>query len=178
MTWLTFALLTVLCWGTYGIFLAMGSENMHDAANGRIKAFLFVGLAYFLVAVLAPIVILALSGANWNFPIKGMSLSLIAGVVGAIGALGVLLAFNAAPKPVGQWVPVIMTIIFSGAPVLNALVSLSLNPPANGWGSISPLFWLGMILAVCGGGLVTKFKPGGAPPAKKPTVAAVAPASK
>jgi hypothetical protein len=173
LTWLSFALLTVLCWGTYGIFLAMGSENMHDPANGRIKAFLFVGLAYFLAAVLAPILILALSGANWNFPIKGMTLSLIAGVVGAIGALGVLLAFNAAPKPTGAYVPVIMTIIFSGAPVLNALVALTLTPPPGGWGKIPLPFWLGMVLAVSGGALVTKFKPGPAP--KKPAaVAAVA----
>jgi hypothetical protein len=170
-TWLTFALLTVACWGTYGIFLQMGSENMHDPTNGRIKAFLFVGLAYFLVAVLAPIVTLALSGANWNFPIKGMSFSLVAGIIGAVGALGVLLAFNAAPNP-RQSVPVIMTIIFSGAPVLNAIVALSLNPPAKGWGSIPWQFWLGMVLAVTGGGLVTKFKPG-APPHK----AAAAPAA-
>ena len=169
LTWLTFALLTVLCWGTYGVFLALGSENMHDAANGRIKAFLFVGLAYFLVAVLAPILILALSGANWTFPIKGMTWSLIAGIVGAIGALGVLLALNAAPKPPGAYVPVIMTIIFSGAPVLNALISLSVTPPPMGWSKIPLPFWLGMVLAITGGALVTKFKPG-APP-KKPAAA-------
>jgi len=176
-TWLTFALLTVACWGTYGIFLQMGSENMHDPANGRIKAFLFVGLAYFLVAVLAPILILALSGANWKFPITGMSLSLVAGIVGAIGALGVLLAFNAAPNP-RQSVPVIMTIIFSGAPVLNAIVALCLNPPAKGWGSIPWQFWLGMALAVTGGGLVTKFKPSGPPAHKAATAPAVQVAEK
>jgi hypothetical protein len=156
----------------------MGSENMHDPANGRIKAFLFVGLAYFLAAVLAPILILALSGANWNFPIKGMTLSLIAGVVGAIGALGVLLAFNAAPKPTGAYVPVIMTIIFSGAPVLNALISLTITPPPNGWSKIPVPFWIGMVLAVSGGALVTRFKPSGAPPKKPATVAAVAETAK
>jgi hypothetical protein len=174
-TWLSFALLTVLCWGTYGVFLAMGSENMHDPANGRIKAFLFVGLAYFLVAVLAPIVILALSGANWNFPIMGMTWSLIAGIVGAIGALGVLLALGAAPKPIGAYVPVIMTIIFCGAPVLNALISLTITPPTGGWGSIPLPFWLGMILAVSGGALVTKFKPSGPPPKKAIAAAPAAP---
>ncbi|MEA3210270.1 MAG: hypothetical protein QOE70_3327 [Chthoniobacter sp.] len=173
MTWLTFALLTVLCWGTYGVLLAMGSENMHDPANGRIKAFLFVGLAYFLVAVLAPIVLLALSGANWHYPLKGMTLSLVAGIVGAIGALGVLLALNNAPKPMGTSVPVIMTIIFSGAPVLNALVSLCVTPPPNGWSKIPVPFWIGMVLAIAGGALVTKFKPGGPPPKQQPAVAAV-----
>jgi len=127
-------------------------------------------LPLFLAAVLAPLLILVLSGANWNYPMKGMTLSLIAGIVGAIGALGVLLAFGAAPKPVGAYVPVIMTIIFCGAPVLNAIISLYLTPPAGGLLSISPWFWLGMVMAVVGGGLVTKFKPGGPPP-KKPAAA-------
>ena len=152
-------MLTVLCWGTYGIFLAMGAENMHDQANGRIKAFLFVGLAYFLVAVLAPLLILVLNGANWNYPAKGMSLSLIAGTVGAIGALGVLLAFGAKGNPA-----VVMTIVFAGAPVINAIVSLIVKPPAGGWGNIPVPFWIGMILAVTGGALVTKFKPAPTPP--------------
>jgi hypothetical protein len=166
-TWLSFALLTVACWGTYGIFLATGSENMHDPANGRMKAFLFVGIAYFLAAVLAPLLILVLSGANWNYPVKGMTLSLIAGIVGAIGALGALLAFGAGGSPA-----VVMTIIFAGAPVINAIIAMIVKPPAAGWSSIPLPFWLGIILAVCGGALVTKFKPG--PPPKKPAVQAAA----
>ena len=165
-TWLSFALLTVICWGTYGVFLNFGSENMHDASNGRYKAFLFVGLAYFLVAVIAPLLLLVLRGANWDYPIKGMTLSLIAGIVGAIGALGVLLALNSAPKPPGAYVPVIMTIIFSGAPVLNALIALMVTPPPQGWSKIPFPFWIGILMAVCGGAMVTKFKPGPAP--KKP----------
>jgi hypothetical protein len=167
LTWLTFALLTVLCWGTYGVFLHTGSMGMQDAANGRMKAFLFVGIAYFLVAVLAPLLILVLSGANWNYPIKGMAWSLIAGIVGAIGALGVLLAFGAKGNPA-----VVMTIIFSGAPVINALIALMVTPPAGGWSAIPFPFWIGMILAVTGGALVTKFKPAPHPP-QKPAAATV-----
>jgi len=154
-TWLSFAMLTVFCWGTYGIFLATGSESMHDAANGRMKAFLFVGIAYFLAAVLAPLLILVLSGANWDYPVKGMALSLIAGIVGAIGALGALLAFGAKGNPA-----VVMTIIFAGAPVVNAIIALIVKPPAGGLSSIPFPFWIGMLLAVCGGALVTKYKPG------------------
>ena len=160
-TWLSYALLTVLCWGTYGIFLATGSENMHDPANGRMKAFLFVGIAYFLAAVLAPLLILVLSGANWNYPPKGMVLSLIAGIVGAIGALGALLAFGAKGNPV-----TVMTIIFAGAPVVNALIAMVIKPPAGGWSTVNPLFWLGLICAIGGGALVTKYKPGPPPPKK------------
>ena len=44
---------------------------------------------------------------------------LIAGTLGAIGALGVLLAFGKMPSP--AYVPVIMSIIFAGAPMVNAL---------------------------------------------------------
>jgi len=169
-TWLAFALLTVVCWGTYGIFLHTGQLGMADAANGRMKAFLLVGVAYFLVAVLAPLVILVLSGANWSYPLKGVTWSLIAGVGGAIGALGVLLAFGAKGNPA-----VVMTIVFSGAPVVNAIVALIVTPPAGGVTKVPGLFWVGMILAVVGGALVTKFKP--APHvAKKPVAAMTAPA--
>ena len=162
--WLSWALLTVLCWGTYGVLLHTGQLGMGDPANGRMKAFLFVGIAYFLAAVLAPLIILMMNGADWNYPARGMWWSLIAGIAGAIGALGVLLAFGAKGNPA-----VVMTIVFSGAPVVNAIVSLLMHPPAGGWGSVKPLFWLGMVFAVAGGALVTKFKPA-PPPPKKPTM--------
>ena len=53
-TWLSFALMTVVCWGVYGILLHKGQVDMSDAQHGRYKAFFWVGIAYFLVAVLAP----------------------------------------------------------------------------------------------------------------------------
>jgi hypothetical protein len=52
-----------------------------------------------------------------------------------------------------------MTIVFSGAPVVNAIVALIQHPPAGGWGTIRAPFWIGIVLAVTGGALVTKFKP-------------------
>ncbi|MEI9897005.1 MAG: hypothetical protein WDN28_24885 [Chthoniobacter sp.] len=64
-----------------------------------------------------------------------------------------------------------MTIIFSGAPVLNALISLMITPPPAGWSRIPLPFWFGILMAVCGGALVTKFKPGPLP--KKPAAAPV-----
>jgi hypothetical protein len=164
MTWLAFALLTVVSWGVYGVFLHTGQLGMQDPVNGRYKAFLFVGLAYFLVAVMAPLLLLILSGASWKYPVAGMGWSLIAGIVGAIGAFGVLLAFGAGGLP-----PVVMAIIFAGAPIVNAFVSLIQHPPAGGWGSIRWPFWFGIVLAATGGALVTKFKPG--PPPPKKTVA-------
>src|SRR5437763_10362274 len=94
MTWLLFSLLTVVSWGVYGIFLHSGQMSMADPVNGRYKAFLFVGIAYFLTAVLAPLAVLLAKGASWSYPAAGMSWSLVAGIMGAMGAFGVLLAFG------------------------------------------------------------------------------------
>lgn len=174
-TWLFFALLTVVSWGVYGVFLHTGQLGMKDPENGRYKAFLFVGIAYFLVAVLAPLLLLILKGASWKYPVTGMVWSLVAGIVGAIGAFGVLLAFGAGGPKV---VPVVMSIIFAGAPVVNALVSLSQHPPEGGWSRIPVPFWLGILMAAAGGCLVMYFKPPPAKPHAKPApVAAVEHAS-
>jgi drug/metabolite transporter (DMT)-like permease len=170
MNWLIYALLTVACWGVYGIFLHNGTIAIGDPANGRIKAFLVVGLAYFLVAVLAPIAILAVKGASpafWNYPGKGFGWSLLAGTVGAIGALGVLLAFGAKGTPA-----VVMSIIFAGAPIVNALVAIALHPPQGGWGAIKPQFYFGIVLAAVGAALVSYYKPN---PAPKPATAMAKP---
>ena len=175
-TWLLFALLTVVSWGVYGVFLHTGQTSMGtggDPAVARYKAFLFVGIAYFLTAVLAPLCLLMIKGAAFSgYTGRGMAWSLIAGIVGAIGAFGVLLAFGAGGKP-----GVVMSIVFAGAPVVNAVYSLLLHPPAEGWGAIKPQFYLGIVLAAVGGCLVTFYKPPPPPaPAKpKPVAAPTAP---
>jgi hypothetical protein len=158
MNWLVFALMTVVSWGLYGIFLHSGQVAMQDKANALFKSFLFVGLAYFLTAVLAPLVILVTRKASWSFPPSGMGWSLLAGIVGAIGAFCVLLAFGSGGTP-----GVVMSIVFAGAPIVNAAVALFLYPPEGGLGSIKWQFYLGIVLAATGGCLVTLFKP---PPAR------------
>ena len=152
--------MTVAFWGLYGVFLHKGAMGMKDPEFGRYKAFLVVGIAYFLVAVLAPLVLLKVSGASLKFTGAGFKWSLIAGVVGAIGALGVLLAFGAKGQPAA-----VMSIIFAGAPVVNALVAIKMHPPEGGMGAIRWQFFAGIALAALGGFLVTKFKPD---PPKKP----------
>lgn len=163
MTWLAYALMTVGSWGLYGIFLHGGQVAMGDPDNGRYKAFLFVGIAYFLTAVLAPLIVLKVNGSDFSFPQKGMTLSLVAGIVGAIGAFCVLLAFGAKGTP-----PVVMSIIFAGAPIVNAIVSLTMHPPEGGFKAIPWQFMAGILLAAIGGFLVTRFKP---PPPKHGPVA-------
>ena len=158
INWLVFALMTVISWGLYGIFLHTGQVSMADPVNGRYKAFLFVGIAYLITAVLAPAIVLSVNGASWSFPGKGMLWSLLAGVVGALGAFCVLLAFGAKGSP-----SVVMSIVFAGAPVVNAIVALSVHPPAGGWGTLRWQFIAGILLAALGGCLVTLYKPGPAP---------------
>ena len=99
MTWLAFALMTVVSWGLYGVFLYTGQMAMGDPINGRYKAFLFVGVAYLLTAVLAPLAVLVANGASWQMPGPGIVWSLVAGVMGAAGAFCVLLAFGAKGSP-------------------------------------------------------------------------------
>lgn len=169
MNWLTFALMTVLSWGVYGIFLHSGAVGMAaggDPSIGRIKAFLLVGVAYFLVAIMGPVIILFAKGASWSFPVKGSAWSLIAGTVGALGALFVLLAFGAKGTPAA-----VMAIVFAGAPIVNGLVAISMG---NLWKDLSWQFVLGLVLALVGGALVTLYKPN---PHKKPAGAPAAAAS-
>src|SRR6185295_17339202 len=106
--------------------------QMGDPVNGRYKAFLFVGIAYFLTAVLAPLLMLMSRGVAFSgYTAAGNWWSLIAGIAGAVGAFGVLLAFGAKGKP-----PEVMAIVFAGAPVINALVSLYLTRNEVNWSRV------------------------------------------
>lgn len=167
-SYLMFVLLTIATWGLYGIFLHKGQVDFADPVNGRYKAFLFVGIAYFLVAVLAPIAMLLISGSDWKMTGSGMTWSIIAGLVGAVGAFGVLLAFGAGGKPA-----VVMSLIFAGAPLVNAAVAISM---AGQWAQIKPLFIVGIVLAAAGGYLIVTQKPSPKPHAK-PAAANPAPAT-
>ena len=128
---------------------------MADSVNGRYKAFLFVGVAYLLTAVLGSLLVLKINGVDWGFPVKGVVLSIVAGTAGALGAFGVLLAFGAKGSPA-----VVMAIVFAGAPVVNAVAAMVVHPPAGGLGALSWPFLLGIAMAAGGGCLVTLFRPG------------------
>jgi len=166
MQWLAYVFLTVITWGLYGVFLHSGQLAMKDAEFGRYKAFLFVGIAYFIIAILAPLILLKLQGAGFNFPSKGVWVSLFAGALGAIGAFGILLAFGAKGSPA-----VVMAIVFAGAPIVNALAALLLHPPRGGFAAVPWQFFLGIVMAAGGGCLVSLYKP---PPAPKPVASALA----
>ncbi len=159
--WIMYALLTVACWGVYGLLLHTGVIGMSDPQNGRYKAFFWVGIAYVVVAVLAPVGMMVANGADWKMPSGAIWWSLIAGVMGAVGAFGVLLAFGAKGHPA-----VVMSIIFAGAPVVNAIVAFAIHPPPGGLGSLRWQFIAGILLAAIGGTMVTLYKPGPTAPKK------------
>ena len=158
--WQVYVLVAIVCWGLYGLLLHTGQQAMADPVNGRYKAFLLVGVAYLLTAVLAPGALLLARGAEWGMPGHAVGWSLAAGIAGAAGAFGVLLAFGARGTPA-----VVMSLVFAGAPVVNALVSMLVHPPAGGWSGVRWPFYLGILLAALGGFLVTFYKPAPAPAA-------------
>jgi len=181
MTWLlVFSFLTVFSWGFYGLLLFWGTRGMSDPIMGRYKAFLFVGFAYFLVAIIAPLIFLRLYGkpGDTNFlsyPALGWKWSLLAGTVGAIGAFGLLLAFGSAPgaTPAARaaYVPVVMCIVFGAAPIVNAFATMAFPDKGVSGFEIKPQFWIGIILAAVGGCFVALYKPepaGGHGPAPTP----------
>ena len=160
--WLIFVFMTVSSWGLYGVFLHQGQVAMGDLKvdpNVRYKAFLFVGLAYLLAAVIGSALMLILNHdvseiSIWQFTGKGVSWSFLAGLVGAIGAFGVLLAFGAGGRPA-----VVMSIVFAGAPIVNAVVATLSHPPAGGWSAVRWQFVAGILLAALGGCLVMLYRP-------------------
>ncbi|MBI3414425.1 MAG: hypothetical protein HY043_03750 [Verrucomicrobia bacterium] len=174
LAWLYFSLLTVFSWGVYGVILHKGRSLMPDVsppgpevANAGLKAFLFVGVAYFVVAVLGPIVVLMQRGTNWSLTGNGVTWSFIAGVAGALGAFTLVLALGAAAAIYKAAAPAaVMPIVFAGAPIVNTITALLLHPPKNGFKSLPWQFLLGCALAACGAFLVAKFAPTnvGAPP--------------
>ncbi len=152
--------LTALCWGAYGPVMHIGREAMHSA----LRAFMCVGAAYFLIAVLVPTALLARSGEKGGWTTTGVLWSLLAGACGALGALGVILALTAGGKPI-----YVMPLIFGGAPVVNTLLTAFMNRSFN---QLRGLFLAGLLLVITGAVTVLVFKP--QPPAPAAPAAALA----
>ena len=68
--------------------------------------------------------------------------SLAGGALGAIGALGIILAFTFGGKPI-----YVMPLVFGGAPVVNAFLTIYL---AGRMKEIGPLFLAGLIIVILG----------------------------
>ncbi|MFM7074077.1 MAG: hypothetical protein ACKO38_20010 [Planctomycetota bacterium] len=156
-------LLTAACWGVYGPLLHIGQESFSKGEGNRLRAFLCVGLAYFIIAVVIPLMMMSTGGQKGKWSAKGLIWSLIAGGAGAVGALGVILAFNFGGKPV-----YVMPLVFGLAPVINSFWTIYWQ---NTWKDINAFFAAGLILVAVGAATVLFFAPTKAP---SKTIAATA----
>ncbi len=139
--------LTAFCWGVYGPVLHFGREAMHS----NLRPFMCVGIAYFVIAVIVPLALLARGGERGGWTSKGVLWSLLAGTAGALGALGVILALGFGGKPI-----YVMPLVFGGAPVVNTLFTAFMN---RAFDQLKAPFLAGLILVITGAVTVLVFKP-------------------
>lgn len=136
-----FILMTALCWGAYGPVLHKGQQVM---GGSRMRPFLCVGLAYFVVAVIFPLAIqtgFRPEPGSW-FSFGGWFWSLLGGSLGALGALGIIYAFNFGGKPL-----FVMPLVFGIAPVVNTFSEII----GKGlWGQVDTFFYLSLFLVIAG----------------------------
>jgi hypothetical protein len=182
MSWQTYAVMTMLFWGVYGVIIHIGRGHMPDVAlkppgpeavHAGIKTFIWVGLAYLVVAVVGASLVLKARGSNFSMSTAGSIWSFAAGSAGALGALTLVLALGAAAATMKSAAPsAVMPIVFGGAPIVNAITAMIVHPPEGGLKAALPLpFLAGIVLAATGGFLVAKYAPSnkGAPAAHAPS---------
>ena len=147
MVWLIFVAGAVLSWGAYGALLFLGQTQL----GNPLKALLCVGVAYFLIGVIVPVVSLSAQGGLSGFNTTGLISATIAGALGAIGAACIIWAFRAGALPV-----YVMPLVFGGAPIVNVLVSMLIHPPKA---AVNPLLYVGFALASIGAWMVLYYRP-------------------
>jgi len=147
--WPLFVVCTILCWGAYVPMIHHG--QLAFGKNSALRAFLFVGAAYFLIAALTLTYLILSKSEPLELTRQGVTLSTVAGVLGAFGALGIVFALKSGGDPLD-----VAPLVFAGAPVVNTLVSMLWVKPTNPPGI---MFYLGIVLACVGAAIVLRFKP-------------------
>jgi hypothetical protein len=171
--WLTVLLFVAgaaICWGVY-------VPLVHGAAvklQSNLRAFLFVGVAYFLVAVLVPVVLIFVMDYDPtemktpNFKLVPILWGIVSGIAGAVGALFVIFAVAKAGGPI-----YVAPLVFAGAPIINTFATIYYFHPVKtlpDW-----KFFLGLGFAVIGAAMVMLFKPDDEAHAAAPTAAVTTP---
>jgi hypothetical protein len=165
--WLVYVGLAGLSWGTYVPLIAYGGSELGGKPNARLMAILCVGIAYFVIGVMFPLVMFLTGQYPWP-EAKGLGLTFagLAGVAGAVGALCVIYATSSArATAVAEKINpdtyrlYIAPLIFGLAPVINTVVSTFWHPKAGnalnfavevpGW-----KLWVGILLVGAGAALV------------------------
>jgi drug/metabolite transporter (DMT)-like permease len=147
MGWVIFVAGAALSWGAYGVILQQGQAQL----GNPLKALLCVGVAYFLIGVLVPLVGLSAQGGLGGFNTGGVIRATLGGALGAAGAVCIIWAFKSGGIPI-----YVMPLVFGGAPIVNTLFSMMLNPPKE---PINPMMYVGILLASCGASMVLYFRP-------------------
>src|SRR5437764_6812244 len=147
MGWVIFVAGAALSWGAYGVFLQQGQIQL----GNPLKALLCVGVAYFLIGVLIPVVGLSAQGGLSGFNMGGIIRATIGGGLGAAGAVCIIWAFKSGGLPV-----YVIPLVFGGAPIVNVAISMMLHPPKA---TPNPLLYAGFLMAAAGAAMVLYFKP-------------------
>jgi hypothetical protein len=147
MGWVIFVAGAVLSWGAYGALLYLGQTQL----GSPLKALLCVGMAYFLIGVVVPVVGLSAQGGLTGFNTSGIVSATLAGALGAAGAVCIIWAFRTGGLPV-----YVMPLVFGGAPIVNVVVGMMLHPPKA---SLSPMLFVGFALVSVGAAMVLYFRP-------------------
>jgi hypothetical protein len=147
MGWVIFVAGAVLSWGAYGALLHQGQTQL----GNPLKALLCVGVAYFFIGVLVPVLGLSAQGSLSGFNTNGLITATIAGGLGAAGAACIIWAFKAGGLPV-----YVMPLVFGGAPIVNVLIGMTIHPPKS---AINPMLYVGFLLASLGAAMVLYFRP-------------------
>jgi hypothetical protein len=153
--WHAFVIGAVLSWGVYVPVLHEGQTLLGGRpSQGALRAFLCVGLAYLITAVVIPLILFALNMTagepldftrDGAFNSSGFVYALLGGIMGAAGALCIVLSIKYGGNPM-----FIAPLVFAGAPIMNTLVSLAWKTRHMP----GPLFFVGIVLAAVGAGLV------------------------
>lgn len=152
---------TAIAWGVYAPVVQIAAEKL----GSELRAFLLVGVAYFLVGVLVPTAFI-LSGSDPTvrsqadessapkFDRVGVTWGLAAGFSGAVGAVCMIFALAKAGSGAAIFVA---PVVFAAVPIVNTVAALLWFAPTSerpGW-----QFFLGLALASAGAVLILVYKP-------------------
>lgn len=145
--WLVFVVVAALSWGAYIPTIRIGQV----ALGSPFRAFLFISLAYTIMGIVVSGGMLSLSNQPGAYTMRGMTISTLAGLLGAAGALGVVLALYNGGTPT-----TVTPLIFSFAPIVGVVVGMLITPPRA---AIDPLFYVGIVVVAIGTAMVLTYQP-------------------
>ena len=125
MTWLAFVAGAV---ASCGHIMAAMLHGGQVKLGSPMRALLCVGVAYFLIGVLVPLVVLMSQGQGLSgFNREGTTAATLAGALGALGAVCIIFSFRTGGTPT-----YVMPLVFGGAPLVNVLYTICISPAEGG----------------------------------------------